>query len=101
MAFFHYGTPPHSYEFDDRTLTHLRIVLTAKMRRNEDFLMSWREGDQEKSVWISHTVPMVFEFDQLSSTDVNRDWIALLVQTANSAGGLIITPEPPAKPASR
>lgn len=43
MGRFRYGTPPLDYEFDDRTLTHLRVVLTAKMRRNEDFLMSWRE----------------------------------------------------------
>lgn len=30
MGRFRYGTPPLDYEFDDRTLTHLRVVLTAK-----------------------------------------------------------------------
>lgn len=98
MGRFRYGTPPLDYEFDDRTLTHLRVVLTAKMRRNEDFLMSWREGDSERSLWIAHTIPMVFEFDGLSDNAMNRDWIGILVQTANSAGGLIVTPEPPTTP---
>jgi hypothetical protein len=39
MGFLTYGGV-QEYEFDDRTLAHLKVAITIKLRRQESFLMS-------------------------------------------------------------
>ena len=47
-------------EIEDRALTHLQLVMTAKLRRAEPFPFSWREdasvGGGRTTVWaVSYT----------------------------------------------
>ena len=39
MGSLHYGG--QEFEFDDRTLTHLQIVFSTKLRRGENCVFSW------------------------------------------------------------
>ena len=83
--------------FDDRTLTHLQMVIWAKLRRGEHFAFTWTDEKAESkrtSVWCSPTIPMTFQFDEAEATQPNPRWIELLTKSANSAGGLRPLPEP-------
>ena len=41
MGMLVYGFNGESYEFDDRTSSHLKIAIVTKLRRHEAFLLSW------------------------------------------------------------
>lgn len=97
MGKFVYGS--HApVEFDDRLLTHLQLVMGAKLRRNEAFFFSWRDesesGGGRSSVWVHPSIEVGFKFHGSRSPAVNRAWIDELMASANSSGGLRITPEP-------
>ena len=84
-----------SAEFEDRLLTHLEIVITSKLRRGEGFLFSWEERAGRTTIWLHPSLPIVYRYAGSRSPSVNRTWIELLSQTASSAGGLRLLPEPP------
>lgn len=96
-----YGSPPVEFEVDDRTLAHIEVVVLAKLRRNESFACSFpAEGGGRSSIWLnpSSTVQFVFESD---SQTINREWLDLLIDTANTPAGLRLLPEPAAPTKSR
>lgn len=86
-------------EFDDRVLAHLQAVVAAKLRRNEPFFFTWRSertgGSGRDSVWVHGAASIVFAFRGSRSPQINRAWLELLMQSANSAAGLQVLPEPP------
>ncbi len=85
-------------EIEDRTLTHLQLVITAKLRRAEPFPFSWREdasvGGGRTTVWIQPGSSLVFKYFGSRQPSINRAWIESLAFTANSPSGLYIVPEP-------
>ena len=93
-----YGAPTWSLDFEDRVLAHLRIVILAKLRRNETFALSWQSeafaGAGRSTVWLHPSIPLQFVFFGGREPALNRAWIEALMLTANSPGGLEIVPEP-------
>ena len=87
-----------SVEFDDRTLAHLQIVIGSKLRRNEAFYFSWKDdqriGDGRTAIWIHPTIALVFKFYGSRLPAINREWLGVLEQTANSPSGLHVLAEP-------
>jgi hypothetical protein len=85
-------------EFDDRLLAHLQIVIVAKIRRGESFLMSWRDssetGNGHSAVWIHPAQNLYFKFSGGRQASINQDWLTQLTDSANSARGMLITREP-------
>jgi hypothetical protein len=85
-------------EFDDRALAHLQIVVGAKLRRKESFFFSWKDdpsiGDGRSSIWMDAAIPLYFKFFGGKAPTINREWIALLSDSANSGTGLVFIPEP-------
>lgn len=85
-------------EIEDRALTHLQLVITAKLRRAEPFPFSWREdasvGGGRITVWIQPGSSLVFKYFGSRQPSINRAWIEALAFTANSPGGLYLVPEP-------
>lgn len=81
-------------QFDDQLLTHLQIVIIQKFRRDESFLMSWRDGpavgNGRGSIWLTPALPIYFKFHRSRVSDINRDWLETLAASANSPRGLII-----------
>src|SRR6188474_830967 len=61
---FIYGMATNSFEIDDRTLTHLRIVIMNKLRRSESFMLdlTMSDGSGHRSFWINRAVPIQFQF---------------------------------------
>ena len=82
---------------DDRVLAHLQIVIVNKLRKEEGFLMSWKEsvqaGSGRGSVWLDSTIPVTFKFDGSKVPEINQVWLDQLAKSADSAKGLIVTSE--------
>jgi hypothetical protein len=91
----HYGSPPASFEIDDRSLAHLELVIMAKLRRRENLSFSLidQKTSLRQAVWISPVTTLRFQYDG-PMPEINRLWLQDLVDTANSSTGLRLVPEP-------
>jgi hypothetical protein len=93
-----YGNAGIEITFEDRALTHLQIVITAKLRRRESFLFSWTNsvdrGSGRSVIWLDPSSTLFYRYSGNRVPTINRDWIEELTRSANSAGGLFFTPEP-------
>lgn len=82
---------------EDRTLLHLKIVITTKLRRGESFAMSWThdtsEGSGRSTIWLHPSIPLEFAFSGSRPAMLNREWIEVLLRTANAPEGLQMIPE--------
>ncbi|GAA2238315.1 hypothetical protein GCM10010401_08180 [Rarobacter faecitabidus] len=87
MGLLHYGLN-QSYEFDDRTLNHLRSVITGKLLRQERFVLTWLDGGHQKSIWLHPGAHLAFEFDAAVVPELDRAWLTSLMNQANSPAGL-------------
>lgn len=98
-----YGSSSIEVKFDDRALTHLQIVITAKLRRNESFVFTWSNsadaGVGRSTIWLDPSSTLLYRYSGTRVPTINRDWIDALMTSANSAGGLVFSLEPPLLPA--
>jgi hypothetical protein len=93
-----YGSPGASLEMDDRLLAHLQLVIITKLRRNEQFLLSWDHDEAydrgHTAVWLNPSIPLHFKYVGGKRPVLNRAWTEALMDSANSSGGLRVVPEP-------
>lgn len=99
MGILTYGSPGIDIAFDDRALTHLQIVITAKLRRRESFLFSWIDparggGGGRSSIWLDPSSTLYYQFLEVRVPPVNRAWYEQLMESANGNGGLFLCAEP-------
>ena len=96
MGFLHYDG--EEFDFDDRVLLHLQIVISTKLRRHENFFITWalpmERGSGRRAIWVDNGVPIHFSYSGLRAASINRDWVEILMASANSGSGLIFTTEP-------
>lgn len=89
---------PGRAAIEDRALTHIQLVITAKLRRGEPFPFTWREdasiGGGRTTVWVHAGSSLVFKFRSSGHPSLNRAWIDALAFAANAPFGLYLTPEP-------
>lgn len=97
MARLVYGAARQTYEFDERTLSHVKIAIVTKLRRHESFALSWdlpvEHGSGRVSVWVSREIPLAFEFGHVNPPTLNPKWMEALLVTASRPGGMVIMPE--------
>lgn len=98
MGYLLYGRPAEQIEIDDRALAHIKIVMLAKLRRDESFSFSFEhdvaEGSGRSTLWVHPTIPLQFRFLGSRQPMLNRAWLDALVVSANSVDGLRLFPEP-------
>lgn len=86
------------YDFDDRALLHLQVVITAKLRRRENFFLSWiqpvERGSGRHAIWIDNGIPLHFFYNGSRLAAINREWIEVMLTASSKAGGLILGDEP-------
>ena len=86
-----------SYSLDDRLLAHLQHVMSIKLRRGENFFVSWRgaadTGGGRHSIWVDNGVHIAMEFDGSRVPSVNREWVETMAASASSSFGLQLTDE--------
>jgi hypothetical protein len=92
-----------SYDFDDRVLAHLQLLITAKLRRSEPFFLTWfltsQQGSGRHTLWLDVGVPIHFHyFTPDMETDINRSWLAELETGSYTASGVRLTDEPTVAP---
>lgn len=96
MGFLNYGGT-QEYEFDDRTLAHLKLAITMKLRRQESFLLSWvnpaERGGGRVSLWLSPSIPLSFRFAGSRPAQINKHWLAMLHDASNTPRGLMVMSE--------
>ncbi|MFD3443844.1 hypothetical protein ACFDTO_04510 [Microbacteriaceae bacterium 4G12] len=102
MGTLFYGAGRLEAQFDDRTLAHLQIVMAAKLRRSEGFMLSWsldvRQGSGRSSVWIHPSTDLQFLYTGSRSPEINREWLAELADLSHGPGGLHVTGEGKIRP---
>ncbi len=86
------------FAFDDRVLAHLQVVIATKLRRRESFLLLWndRTGGREgslRSLWLDPAISLQFVFAGPELPELNRDWLVILTERANSNAGLMLEDE--------
>lgn len=94
--FIYEGGP--KVEIEDRALTHLQLVMTAKLRRSEPFVFSWKDdssvGGGRSTVWVHAGSSLVFKYYGSRTPPINRAWVDVLSFAANAPSGLYLVPEP-------
>lgn len=85
------------YEIEDRILAHLKFVIAAKLRRQENFFLSWSTepdaGSGRISLWLSPNIPLQFRFYGSRQPQLSRAWLEVLTELSNTSRGLIIVSE--------
>ncbi|MGN6274135.1 MAG: DUF7882 family protein [Protaetiibacter sp.] len=93
-----YGNSGIEIAFDDRVLAHLELVINAKLRRRESFMLSWRDtpavGDGRSSVWLDTAIPLYFRYSGSRIPLIDKEWLEELVMEASSTRGLVLTEDP-------
>ena len=93
-----YGQEGIEIPVDDRPLAHLQVVIGSKLRRKESFFFSWTNsaatGSGRGTAWIEPAIPLLFLYSGNKTPQLNRDWLEMLLASANSSRGLRIVPEP-------
>jgi hypothetical protein len=82
-------------EFDDLLLAHTQIVIIQKLRRQEAFLMTWREpealGGGRTGIWLHPTSIITFHFATSDRPAIDNEWVQRLMESANSPMGMFVT----------
>ncbi|GAA2187336.1 hypothetical protein GCM10009786_11820 [Leucobacter alluvii] len=85
------------YEFEDRTLAHLKTVIGMKLAKREGFFLSWAvdasRGSGRHEVWISEHSPIAFRFSGGKTPQLNPAWIKALMAMSYTPRGLVALQE--------
>ena len=94
MGRLYYGNGTDAIEMPDRTLAHLRVLATTKLRRSESFSVSWRHPDGvaggRSTIWLHCSIPLRFEFDSAEADKLDRAYLEEMAKAAASSGGLTL-----------
>lgn len=94
MGRLYYGNGTDAIEMPDRTLAHLRVLATTKLRRSESFSVSWRHPDDvvggRSTIWLHCSIPLRFEFDSAESEELDRRYLEEMAKAAASSGGVTL-----------
>src|SRR4029453_5105217 len=99
MGSFVYDRCP-AVEIDDRTLSHLQVIILDKLRRNEAVAFDVFDSKHWVTFWVNQRTPLEFLYSGNRRASLNRDWLESLADEVGKHGVLRLVPEPePARPA--
>ena len=82
------------FELDDRSLAHIETVVLAKLRRNEGFALTLDEpAGGQSTLWIHASSVLSFRYAG-ERPAINRAWLDVLIDAANTPAGMRLLPEP-------
>ena len=97
LGILRYGAAGTEAYFDDRVLAHVKAVVVAKLRRDEKFTLSFNRDPESRgrcTVWLHPAIELSFEFEDQQRVALNREWIDVLLRSANSNDGMSVSAEP-------
>lgn len=90
MGVLQYGGA--EYEVDDRSLAHLKVVISEKLRRKETVALAWdltvSEGSGRVEILVFPDSALTFRFGAATRPKLNRNWIRALRHLAAAKEGL-------------
>lgn len=91
-----YGTGLLRVEIDDDLLAHLQLVVTAKLRRHEGFMLTITAYDTQlhSSIWLNDSIPLVFEYASIARPAIDRELVDSMMIDAVTSGGLCVDASP-------
>ena len=94
MGLLFYGPSERPIRIPDRVLTHVKVVVAAKLRRGESFTMSWRHPEEDEggrsTLWIEPSIPLRFVFGTAEPEALDPVLLQTYANAANSSSGLTI-----------
>ena len=97
MGTIYYGGGAMPIHIEDRALAHLKVVIATKLRRDESFTVSWKHPDDQprgrSTIWFHPSIPLPCVFDDPEPTELSREWIEELANSASSTGGIVLVAE--------
>jgi hypothetical protein len=91
MGALHLGGQDLVIDIEDHLLHHIKLLAVAKLRRDEPFLLSWRnppETPGRHSVWIHREADMHFVFDGTEPTATDQRLLDVLSLDSMKSRGL-------------
>lgn len=89
------------FDFEDRLLAHVQVIISTKLRRGEKFFLTWSVsscyGSGRHALWIDNGVPIHITYSGSRPPSLNRQWIESLL-LSSASGGVHLTEDPPASP---
>ena len=93
-----YGHPSVDIKLEDRVLSHLQVVFSEKLRRNEGFHFSWADheltGGGRNIVWVHPAMPLYFRYSGSRVPSLNPVWLEDMTRSINGSAGLVLHDEP-------
>lgn len=97
MGTIYYGGGAMPIHIEDRALAHLKVVIATKLRRDESFTVSWAHPEDQprgrSTIWLHPSIPLRFVFDDPEPSELSRQWIEELANSASSTGGILLVAE--------
>ena len=101
MGTFYYGGGhgdlPAGFDLDDVLLAHLKLVIIAKLRRGESFVVTvpaFEHGCQvREALWVNPSVPLRFVMDEADGPLLDPHRLEALMIQANTLGGIVLKAE--------
>ncbi|MDQ1175013.1 hypothetical protein QE430_003320 [Microbacterium testaceum] len=82
----------HVFDIEDRLLSHLRIVIMNKLRRQEPFMLQAPHPEQGVlSVWLHPGTPLVLQFYGGRQPRIDTALIERMMADASGPNGLVLT----------
>lgn len=81
----------HVLDIEDRLLSHLRVVIMNKLRRQEPFmLMAPHPEHGTLSIWMHPATPLVLQFYGSRAPQLDGQLIEQMMQDASGPNGLVL-----------
>ncbi len=94
MGTLRYDATQPAISLPDRTLEHLHIVVTRKLRESQSFALTIAAGvSAPVQVWLDARVPLVITYATGVASNINERWLAQL-EASFTAAGLTLCAEP-------
>ncbi|MFH8251963.1 hypothetical protein ACH3VR_16480 [Microbacterium sp. B2969] len=94
MGYLYYGDSIEGIEVPDLLLSHLKVVITTKLRRRESFTLTWRHdlsgSHGRSSLWLQESIPLRFSFTRSTPDELKPSVLQEFTHMANSSAGLTV-----------
>lgn len=81
----------HVLDIEDRLLSHLRVVIMNKLRRQEPFMLMAPHPEQGTlSLWLHPFTPIVLQFYGSRPPQLDKALIDQMMQDASGPNGLVL-----------
>lgn len=94
MGRLEYNSSRPPIEVDDETLAHLKVVIGAKLRRQESFMMTWLPDEKSTAgrltIWMHASIPLIIAFDDPVMPLIDPQRIERMMEHLSRRGELIL-----------